>query len=119
MIKGIQIRGGALFVEWDGFSTYRYTKGSGWTVSPVLYFVVEHDMQTEGPDAFEYLTAGEIRARDDFDVLRALHKQTCEICGFVFEDEEVVGQEAGVEDAPVTLEELLSCLDSKEEEKDE
>ena len=119
MIRAIQIRGGALFVEWGGFSTYRYTERDGWGVSPVLYLVVERDMQNEGPDAFEYLTEGEIRARGDFEELRALHKKTCEICGFAFSEEEAGGQEMRGGESPVTLEELLSHLDSKEQEKDE
>ena len=87
MIKAIQITNGALFVEWGGFSTYRYTEIHGWEISPVLYMVVEHDMQNESPDAFDYVTEGEIRARDDFDALYALHKKTCEILGRSLEEE--------------------------------
>ena len=45
-------------------------------------------MQYEGPDAFEYLSEGEIRARDDFDALTALHQKTCEILGWRFEEEQ-------------------------------
>ena len=82
MMKAIQIKNGALFVKWGNFSTYRYTERMGWEVSPCLFSVVERDMQYEGPDAFEYLSEGEIRARDDFDTLYALHKKTCEILGW-------------------------------------
>ena len=87
MIKAIQITNGALFVEWDNFSTYRHTARHGWEVSPCLFHVVERDMQYERPDAFDYVTEGEIRARDDFDALYALHKKTCEILGRSLEEE--------------------------------
>ena len=111
MIKGIQIKNGALFVEWGGFSTYRYTKSKGWEVSPVLYMVVERDMQYEGPDAFEYLTEGEIRGLDSFDALRALHKKICALLGFVFEDNlpSPVEEEA----ASVSMEDVLSYLEDE------
>ncbi len=81
MIKGIQLKNGVIFVEWGGFSTYRYN-GEAWDVSPVLYRVVEWDMRTEGPDAFEYLSEGEIRALPTFDALYAVHKKTCETLGW-------------------------------------
>ena len=108
MIKAIQITNGVLFVEWGGFSTYRYTEDKGWEVSPVLYMVVEHDMHNRGPDAFEYVTEGEIRARADFDALRALHKETCELLGFEFEDEapEKV-------DCTVTLDDIMAYLEDE------
>ena len=63
-MKGIKLKNGVIFVEWGGFSTYRYTEREGWEVSPVMYQVVEWDMKNEGPDAFEFLTEGEIRALD-------------------------------------------------------
>ena len=88
MMKAIQIKNGALFVKWGNFSTYRYTERKGWEVSPCLFSVVERDMQYEGPDAFEDLSEGEIRARDDFDALTALHQKTCEILGWRFEEEQ-------------------------------
>ena len=87
MIKAIQITNGALFVMWGSLSTYRYTVRHGWEVSPCLFSVVERDMQNEDPDAFDYVTEGEIRARDDFDTLCALHKKTCEILGLSVEEE--------------------------------
>ncbi len=86
-MKAIRLKNGVIFVEWGGFSTYRYD-GEVWDVSPVLYSVVEWDMRTEGPDAFEYLTEGEIRALAHFDALSALHKKTCEILGWRFEEEQ-------------------------------
>ena len=86
-MKAIQIKDGALFVEFGGFSTYRYTERHGWEISPRLFLVVERDMQYEGPDAFEYVSEGEIRARDDFDALYALHKKTCEALGWSAEEE--------------------------------
>ena len=88
MMKAIQIKSGALFVKWGNFSTYRYTERNGWEVSPCLFGVVERDMQYEAPDAFDYLSEGQIRARDDFDALTALHKHTCEILGWRFEEEQ-------------------------------
>ena len=107
-MKGIQIKNGALFVEWGGFSTYRYTEDKGWGVSPVLYMVVEHDMQSEGPGAFDYVTEGELRARDDFDALRTLHKKTCELLGLAFEDEEAVSDAV---DCAVTLDDIMAYLE--------
>ena len=107
-MKGLQIKNGALFVEWGGFSTYRYTEIHGWEISPVLDMVVEHDMQNESPDAFDYVTEGELRARADFDALRALHKRTCELLGFEFEDEEPEKV-----DCTVTLDDIMSYLEDE------
>ncbi|MBE6656637.1 MAG: hypothetical protein E7609_07235 [Ruminococcaceae bacterium] len=111
MIKGIQIKNGTLFVEWGGFSTYRYTERDGWEVSRYLYSVVEWDMKNEGPDAFEFLTEGDIRALDSFDTLRALHRETCAILGFAFEDEPAPVSEE--EAAPVSMEDVLSYLEDE------
>lgn len=85
MIKGMRLKHGVIFVEWGGFSTYRYTK-TGWEVSPVLYNVVEWDMRTEGPDAYEFLSESEIRALDTFEELYAVHKKTCEILGWEMDE---------------------------------
>ena len=87
MIKGIRLKHGVIFVEWGGFSTYRYSRGA-WDVSPVLYHVLEWDLQTESPDSWEYMTEGEIRGLDTFDELCAVHKKTCEIFGWKVEETE-------------------------------
>ena len=87
MIKGIRLKHGVIFVEWGGFSTYRYN-GEAWEVSPVLYKVVEWDMRTESPDSWEYMTEGDVRGLDTFDELYALHKKTCEIFGWKVEETE-------------------------------
>lgn len=110
-MKAIQVKNGALFVKWGNFSTYRYTERHGWEVSPCLFSVVERDMQYEGPDAFDYLSEGEIRAHAEFDALRALHKKTCELLGFAFEDKEP--EEI---DCTVTFDDIMAYL---EEDKDE
>ena len=85
-MKAIRLNSGVIFVEWGGFSTYRYN-GEAWEVSPVLYNVVEWELRGE-PDRFEYLTEGDIRALAHFDALSALHKKTCEILGWRFEEEQ-------------------------------
>ena len=109
-MNALQTKNGGLFVKW-GFSTYRYTEAKGWEISPVLYMVVEHDMQDESPDAFGYVTEGEIRARDDFDALRALHKRTCELLGLAFEDKEP--EEI---DCAVTLDDIMAYLEDDKNE---
>ena len=60
---GIQIHGGALFVEHEGV-TVRVKPGGKCEVSPVLYMVIEWDMRTEPPDRWEYVSESEIRAMD-------------------------------------------------------
>ena len=75
-MRGIKVKGGAAFVE-IGTHTYKYTQRKGWGVSPILLSSLEWDMRTEGPDAFLYLTEGDIRALPDFEKLSALYKKDC------------------------------------------
>ena len=63
-MKGIQIHGGALFVEHEGV-TVRVRANGQCEVSPVLYMVLEWDLRTEPPDRWDYVTESDIRAMDN------------------------------------------------------
>ena len=59
-MKGIQIIGGAAFVEHEGI-TVRILNGKC-TLSPILLPSLEWDLRTEPPHTWDYLWEGDIRA---------------------------------------------------------
>ena len=63
-MKGIRLSHGTVFVT-DGISTVRLLASGECGVSPVLYFVLERDMQYEPPTEWEYLTESQIRDLPD------------------------------------------------------
>ena len=60
-MRGIQIHGGALFVEHEGV-TVRVSPSGKCGVSPILYMVMEWETRTMPPDQWDYLTESNIRA---------------------------------------------------------
>ena len=65
MIKGIRLlRGGILFVT-DGLHTFTYTEKRGWSFAKMPYFVLEHDLATEPPESWEYISEADVRSLPD------------------------------------------------------
>lgn len=62
-MKGIQIIGGAAFVEHEGI-TVRILNGKC-TLSPILLPSLEWDLRTEPPHTWDYLCESDIRALGD------------------------------------------------------
>lgn len=58
---GIQITGGALFVEHEGV-TVRVSKNGKCEVSPVLFRSLEWELRTEPPNRWDYLYEHQIQA---------------------------------------------------------
>ena len=58
-LKGIRLSHGAVFVT-DGLFTVRHLPSGECGPSPISYGVLEHDLATEPPDRWDYLTEGEI-----------------------------------------------------------
>lgn len=58
-LKGIRLSHGAVFVT-DGLFTVRHLPSGECGPSPISYWVLEHDLATELPDRWDYLTEGEI-----------------------------------------------------------
>ena len=63
IMKGIQIIGGAAFVECDGV-TVRILNGKC-EISPVLLPSLEWELRTEPPHTWDYLCESDIRAMGD------------------------------------------------------
>ena len=59
-MKGIQINGGAAFVELDGI-TVRIKNGKC-ELSPIMLPSLEWDLRTEPPHRWDYITEGDVRA---------------------------------------------------------
>ena len=62
-MKGIQIIGGAAYVEHEGI-TVRILNGKC-TLSPILLPSLEWDLRTEPPHTWDYLCESDIRALGD------------------------------------------------------
>ena len=62
-MRGIQIRGGALFIEHEGI-TVRVMPDGTCDLSPVLLMALEWELHTEPPQRWDYLTESQIKALD-------------------------------------------------------
>ena len=64
-MKGIRLSHGVVFV-FDGVHTVRLSPSGKCEPSPITYHTLEHELQTEPPHTWEYLTEGDIRGLDGF-----------------------------------------------------
>ena len=75
-MKGIRLSHGVVFV-FDGVHTVRLLPSGKCEPSSVTYYTLEHELQTEPPHTWKYLTEGDIRGLDGFaqieNVFKTLH----------------------------------------------
>ena len=60
-MKGIRIRNGATFVQYEGV-TVRILQDGTCALSPVLYESLEWELRTEEPDSWDYVGEYDVRA---------------------------------------------------------
>ena len=63
-LQGIRLSHGVIFVT-DGRITVRLLPSGTCEASPISYFVLEHDLASEPPSKWEYLTKGDILSLPD------------------------------------------------------
>ena len=68
-MKGIRLSHGTVFVT-DGLSTVRILENGEIDVSPISYFVLEHDLQSEPPSTWEYITEEDILGMPEADRIK-------------------------------------------------
>ena len=60
-MNGIKLSNGTVYVT-DGYTTLRVRPSGEVEISPILYFVLEHDLSTESPYSWSYMLEREIES---------------------------------------------------------
>ncbi|MBE5743183.1 MAG: hypothetical protein E7358_00505 [Clostridiales bacterium] len=74
-MKGIKLSHGTIFIT-DGLITVRVLASGQVGVSPVTYNTLEWELQSENPNGWDYLTAGEIESLEKYQEILLVFENT-------------------------------------------